>query len=103
MSIPTKLVADGGSSALNVTAATNLFAGVGTVYKVIVVVSAANACSIIDSTGTTPTSANTILSIPASAAVGTIYTLNWPVTAGLSVVPGASVTLSVSYSSGQLG
>lgn len=103
MTIPTKLVSDGGSSALNITSAVNLFTGVGAVYKVIVNVSAASVCSIIDSTGTTATAANTVLTIPASTAVGTMYTLNWPFSQGLSVVPGSGVTLAVSYSQGLQG
>jgi hypothetical protein len=97
------MLPEGGSSALNVTSATNLFSGVGAVYRVVVAVTAAAASSIIDSTGTTATAANTILTIPASTTQGTVYTLNWPVSAGLSIVPGSGVTLSVAYSQGLQG
>lgn len=103
MTVPVRLLPEGGSSALNVTAATNLFTGVGAVYRVIVVVAAAAACSVIDSTGTTANAGNTLLTIPASAAVGTVYTLNWPIQNGLSVVPGAGVTVAVAYSQGLQG
>ena len=103
MTVPTRPTADGGYSALNITTGTNLISGRCSVYKVVVVVTAAAASSIIDSTGTSATAANTILTIPASTAVGTVYTLNWPCFIGLSVVPGASVTLNVTYSEGALG
>jgi hypothetical protein len=103
MTVPTRSVGDGGYSALNVTSGTNLISGRCTVFKVIVVVTAAAASSVIDSTGTSATAANTILTIPASTTVGTMYTLNWPCFTGLSVIPGSGVTLSVTYSEGALG
>lgn len=98
MTVFTRLAADGGYSALNLTSSTSVMAKPGTVYKVIVAVSAAAASTIIDSTGTSATAANTILVIPASTTAGTIYTLNWPLVNGLGVLPGASVTLCVTYS-----
>jgi hypothetical protein len=103
MTVPVRLLPEGGSSALNLTTGTNLFTGVGAVYRVIVVVTAAAASSVIDSAGTSATSANTLLTIPASTLVGTVYYLAWPVVAGLSIVPGSGVTLAVSYSSGLQG
>lgn len=104
MTMPTRLVADGGYSALNVASpGVTLVSGQATIYRVIVTTSAAAASSILDSAGITPSAANTILTIPASTAVGTIFTLNWPCQQGLSVVPGSGVTLSVSWSEGELG
>lgn len=103
MTIPVRILADGGSSALNVTAATNYFTGVGQVARVVVNATAATISYVIDSTGTTQSAANTVLTIPASTAVGTVFTINWPISNGLSVVPGAGVTLAVSYSSGNQG
>lgn len=112
MTVATRLVADGGYTALNITTATSLAPvgtvnadnpAYGTVYRVIVVVTAAAASSIIDSTGTTATAANTILTIPASTTQGTVYTLNWPFKQGLGIVPGSGVTLAVSWSVGNQG
>jgi hypothetical protein len=97
MTVFTRLVADGGYSALNLTGSTNLLAVPGTLYRVVVVVSAAAASTIIDSTGTSATAANTILTIPASTTAGTIYTLEWPLQVGLSVVCGSGVTLAVTF------
>lgn len=103
MTLPTRLVADGGYSRLNIAAAVNLFTGQGTVYRVVVIVTAATASSVIDSAGTSATAPNTILTIPASTVQGTVFTLNWPCQAGLSIVPGAGVTLAVSFSEGEQG
>lgn len=103
MTTPTRLVFDGGYTALDVAVASNFNVGQTTVYRVIVNVVSASAGAIIDSTGTTPTAANTILPIPASAPIGTIYTLNWKCFQGLSVVPGAGGALNVSYSVGDQG
>jgi hypothetical protein len=103
MTVPIRLVGDGTYSALNVTAATNYGPDPITVYKVIVNVTAAAASYVIDSTGTTQTAANTVLTIPASTTVGTVYTLNWPFQFGFALVPGAGVTLSASYSTGTMG
>jgi hypothetical protein len=111
MTTPTRLVADGGYTALDITTATNLVGGgsgpnnpnSGTVYRVIVQATAAAISYILDSASATQTSANTILPIPVSTPVGTIYTLNWPFFQGLSVVPGSGVTLAVSYSVGNQG
>jgi hypothetical protein len=64
--------------------------------RVIVIVSAAAASSICDVNGACA-AANTVLSIPASTPVGTIYELNWPMASGIRVEPGAGVTLAVSY------
>jgi hypothetical protein len=105
MTIPTRSVGDGGYTSLNIQggAPINLITGRAIVFKVIVLVSAAAASSIIDSIGTSPSAANTILTIPASTAVGTIYSINWPCFTGLSIVPGSGVTLNVSYSEGAFG
>ena len=111
MTTPIRNVADGGYTALNITSATNLVgAGSGpnqpsngTVYRVIVVATAAAASYIIDSAGTSQSAINTILTIPASTPVGTVYYLRWPFFVGLSVLPGSGVTLAVSYSVGNQG
>jgi hypothetical protein len=103
MTVPTRNVGDGGYSALNVTAATQLFTGVGTIYRVVVNVSAANASYVIDSAGTTQAAGNTILTIPASTTAGTVYTLNWPCLTGGAIIPGGTVTLAVSFAQGNEG
>jgi hypothetical protein len=103
MTVPTRPTSDGGYSALNITTGTNFITGRCTVFKVTIVTSAAAASTVIDSAGTSATAANTILTIPASTAAGTVYTLNWPCFVGLSVIPGASVVLACTYSEGALG
>jgi len=97
MTVSTSLLSDGGFSTLNITGATNVLGRPGTVYKVVVNATAAKDSTIIDSTGTTAAAGNTILTIPASTTVGTIFTLNWPCMAGIAVVPGSGVTLAVSF------
>lgn len=92
-----KTTAGGISSSLNITAATTVKSGVGRVYRVVLNTVGATATSIIDSASTTVTAANTILTIPATATAGTVFLLDWPCAAGLSVVPGTSAVLSVSF------
>ena len=103
MTTPTRPVGDGGYSALNITTGTNYITGRCTVFKVTIVASAAAASYVIDSAGTSQSNSNTILTIPASTAAGTVYTLNWPCFVGLSVIPGSSVVLACTYSEGTLG
>ena len=108
MTTPTRLVADGGYTALGVTSATNYNPNATqtlmTVYRVIVNVSANAVSYVIDVlSGTTQTAGNTILTIPANTAAGTIYELNWPCILGLALVPGSGVTLAASYSVGNQG
>lgn len=103
MTTSTRLVADGAYSVLNVTSAQSLFTGGGTIYRVIVNVSAAAASFVIDSTGTSQSSGNTILTIPASTTAGTVYDIAWPCIAGCALVPGSGVTLAASYAIGNLG
>lgn len=98
MTVPVRPIASGYRST-NITSAQNL--GLTTaqdarmVVKVVVVASSGAAGSIIDSTDTTPTAANTLLPIPAGTSEGTIYDLMCPCNAGLGVVPGAGGTLMV--------
>lgn len=87
----------GVSRSLNVTAATNIKASPGRVFRVILNTAGSTASSIIDSTGTSVTAANTILTIPTTATAGTVFYLDWPCTAGISVVPGTSAVIAISY------
>src|SRR6185437_6048865 len=99
MTVPVRATTEGHYTVYN-QATGNLVTGAAGVRRVIVNTTAASASQVIDSTGTTPTAANTILTIPASAAVGTIYVLNWRCNTGLSVVCGGAMTLNVAYDSG---
>ena len=86
------------SSSLNITASTVVKATPGRVMRVVVMVTAAAASSINDciTTGAVA-AANALLNIPASTAVGTVYNIDWPCANGITVAPGASVTLAISY------
>ena len=106
--MPTRLVADGGYTTLNIAAATqlspNAAATLMTVYRVVVNHVSAAAGYIVDTTDATPSSSDPIvLVIPANTAAGTVYKLNWPCFQGLGVVPGASGVLAVSFSVGNQG
>jgi len=79
----------------NITAPTVVKAGPGIIATVSIVV--AGAAGTINDCATTgeATAANTIAALP--AAVG-IMPLRWPVTAGITVVPGAGQVVAISYS-----
>lgn len=89
-SIPSK-------SSLNITTGTNVKASPGTIGTVCLNTAAGTASSVIDSTGTSATAANTILTIPSTVTAGTCFALNWPAAVGISVVPGTNGVMSVSY------
>jgi hypothetical protein len=91
------LVSPPGYCAKNVSGSANLFTGACYVDKVIIATAGTSACSIIDSTGTSATAANTILTIPASPTQGTIYTLNARCFSGLSAVIAGGAVLTVTY------
>lgn len=78
-------------------ATTQVLTGQGVLNRVMVQASAANACDLYDNTSTTGTP---VFTVPASAAVGTVYNLDIPLSTGLRVVAGASVQLTVTYSGG---
>ena len=90
-------VKSGISSKLNITAATNVKNSSGRAVRIILNTAGSTASSIIDSTGVTVTAANTILTIPSTAVAGTIYYLDWPCVSGISVVPGTSAVIAISY------
>lgn len=102
---PARVHADGAlysagaaNSALNITATTVVKAAPGRVTRVVVVATAAAASTVNDCTTTgAVAAANTILNIPASTTVGTVYIVDWPCSQGITVAPGASVTLAISY------
>lgn len=100
MTVPIRFI-NSGYGRTNITAATNL--GVTSsgdmrqVERVIVVVTGVTDSTIIDSTGTSATAANTILIIPAGTDAGTIFPLEYPCSAGIGVVPGTGATLAVVY------
>jgi hypothetical protein len=92
-----RVASEGGhSSALNVAAATNIKAAAGRLYKVIVVVTAATASNVCDSTVACAAGTN-LLVIPASTTAGTVYDVNWPMNTGIRLEPGAGVTLAASF------
>lgn len=85
---------NGISATLNVTAATVIKATPGRVYRVSVVVAGvAGALHNVTTTGAA-VAANQVAAIP--AVVG-IYEYNWPMTAGIVLVPGAGQTLAISF------
>ena len=85
----------GGSTALGVTAATQVKVGAGTVASVSVIVAGTTAGTVNDAATTgAAAAANQIATIP--NAVG-IYMLGFPFVNGLVVVPGTGQTVAVSY------
>lgn len=89
----------GNFSILGITGATVVKTGAGSLWTVSVIALGGTAGSINDSTATNQVSGgNALLTIPASAAVGTIYSMNgMPYQTGLVVTPGNGGTLAVSY------
>ena len=86
------------TSALNITTGTNLKTGRGMVTSVCLnTASSGGASTIIDSTGTSVTAANTIFAIPQAQTAPYCTTFQIPFATGLSVVPGTSAVLVVSY------
>jgi hypothetical protein len=85
-------------SALNITTGTNLKTGAGMVTSVCLnTASSGGASSIIDSAGVSVTAANTIFAIPQAQTAPYCATFQIPFATGLSVVPGTSAVLTVSY------
>jgi len=86
-------------SSLNITGSgVNLKTGSGMVTSVCLnTASSAGASSIIDSTGTSITAANTIFAIPQAQTAPYCATFQIPFANGLSVVPGTTAVLTVSY------
>lgn len=78
-------------------ATTQVVTGGGMLHRVIVQAAAAVTCDVYDNTSTTGTP---IFSIPASAVVGTVYTLDLPFSTGLRVVAGAALQLTLTYTNG---
>lgn len=96
MTAPVRQTENGWYTVLN-SATANLKTGRGTVRRVIVNTTAASPSTVIDSTGTTVTAANTILVIPASTAAGTVYQLDWHCFQGISINCGGAMTLNVAW------
>jgi hypothetical protein len=88
---------DGKQVAFNLTAGVPIVkVGSGRVVTVSVIVSAAASSAIYDAATTGAAAVgNQLMAIPASATG--IFTLNMPFQSGLVVVPGAGVTLAISY------
>ena|SRR5690348_4829538 len=85
-------------SSLNITTGINLKTGSGMVTSVCLnTASSGGASTIIDSTGTSVTAANTIFAIPQAQTAPYCATFQIPFATGLSVVPGTSAVLTVSY------
>lgn len=87
------IVGSGESSSLNITTATVVKAGAGRIVRF--VVTTAGAAGTIHDSATTGAAGTLIATIPAT--VG-IYYLDFPVTTGILVTPGAAQVVSVSYS-----
>lgn len=86
-----------GLSALNITSATNVKPSPGRIGTVCLNTAASSASSVIDSTGTSVSAANTVLTLPSTTVAGTCVRLDWPALVGISVVPGTNGVMSVSY------
>ena len=85
-------------STLNISAAQVVQPCSGRISRVSVITSSSSAGAVYDGTATTGnTAANQVLAIPASAPVGTVYWLDWPMSAGIVAVPGSGGVLAVSY------
>jgi hypothetical protein len=91
-----KIAQGGQSSSLNVTSSTNVKASAGRVGKVIVNVAPTSTAYVLDSTGTTQSAANTLLVIPSGTVAGTVFNLDFPAQAGISLIPSGG-TLAISY------
>jgi len=93
-----KIVGWGFNSSLNIAAATVVKTGRGRVACASIIVLGSTAGSIADTTTTgAVATANKVLVIPASAAIGTTYCINFPVTNGIVVTPGTSGVIALSY------
>jgi hypothetical protein len=92
------LILPPGYTALNVSASANLYTGKCYVSQIIVATGGTAACSIIDSTGTSATAANTVWTSPATTTAGTCY-LNGPIRCynGISAVIAGGAVLTVTY------
>lgn len=81
----------GQNVALGISSNKVLVTGPGRVFNIIVVTAPSSAASVLDSTGSTVTAANTILSIPTTATVGQIFVVDCPYFIGLSLVVSGGV------------
>lgn len=91
------IIAPPGYTAKNVSASANLYTGQCYVSQVIFATAGTAACSIIDSTGTSATAANTIWTGPAAPAAGSVYSLNARCFSGLSAVIAGGAVITVTY------
>jgi len=89
------MVASATSRYLNISAATVVKSGEGRIVR-INVTTAGSAGAVHDHSSTSGTGAATLIAV-IPATVGTYY-LDFPVTAGIVIAPGASQVVSVSYS-----
>lgn len=89
----------GSRNTLNVSAPTLIRTGSGRLATIVVNVSSASVGSANDvSTVAGASSSNAIFQIPANAPVGSVYPLNFPVSAGLVISPGAGGTVAIAWS-----
>lgn len=82
------------STVLNITTATVVKAGAGTIGKISVTVAGAAGVAYDFAATSGEAAANVVAAIPAT--VGVIQ-LDWPVTTGILIVPGAAQVVSVSF------
>jgi hypothetical protein len=86
----------GYSTSLNITAATNVKASAGRVYRVVLNTPGSTVTTVCNNTSACA-AATTVLTIPIAAVAGTIYELNFPMSTGIRVEPGTSAVLAVSF------
>lgn len=89
MTIDIHLAFEAVSARLNVTTNATLMSSYGMLGRVIVVSTHTAGIAILDSTTTTSTAANTVINLSAAQCTpGAIFALNWPISTGLTVIPG---------------
>lgn len=89
----------GNKSALNITANTVVKASPGRVFRVTVIAAPATTAVTINDATTTggASAANTVLTIPVGASVGTVFYIDWPMANGIVVAGITTATLAISF------
>ena len=91
---------DGGSqNTLNIGAAMLVRTGNGRLATIVIIAQSNSVGSAYDSASTGAVgAANEIFQIPANAPVGSVFPLNFPVSQGIVIVPGAGGVVAVAWS-----
>jgi urease beta subunit len=87
---------EGTNYTTNITANTNVKASAARLVRVVVLASAATTSTVCNDTAACA-AATSVLNIPASTTVGTVYYLNIPMATGIRVEPGAGNSFGMAY------